>query len=77
MHIQKKNTEAFLVTSKEDNLEVNTPETNYTFMSCEQNAGQSHNTKIANNFKVIHPSCAVNQMYMFPSKQSHTTPYIS
>ena len=46
-------------------------------MSCEENAGQSHNTKTANNFKVIHTSCAVNQMYIFPSKQSHTTPNIS
>ena len=70
-HTIKKSTEALLVISKEDNLEVNAPETNYMFMSCEQNVGQSHNTKIGNNFKVIHPSRAVNQMYIFPSKQSN------
>jgi len=78
-HTIKKRTEALLVISKEDNLEVNAPETNYMFMRCEQNAGQNHNTKIANNFKVIHPSCAVSQTYtcIFTSKQSHKTPDIS
>jgi hypothetical protein len=60
-HTIKKNTEALSVTSK-DNLKVNAPETNYMFMSREQNAEQSHNTKIVNNFKVIHPSYAVNQI---------------
>ena len=76
-HTIKKSKEALLVISKEDNLEVNAPETNYMFMSCEEKAGQSHNTKTVNNFKDIHPSCAINQMFIFPSKQSHTTPDIS
>jgi len=76
-HTIKKSTDALIVISKVDNLEVNTPETTYMFISCEQNAGQSHNTKIANNFKIIYPSCAVNQTYIFPSKKSHTTPDIS
>jgi hypothetical protein len=57
IHTVKKNTEALSATSK-DNPEVNAPETNYIFMNREQNAEQSHNTKITNNFKinVLHPT---------------------
>lgn len=44
----KKSTEATLITSKEVGLEVNAEKIKCTVMSCEQNAGQIHNIKIAN-----------------------------
>jgi hypothetical protein len=46
----KKNTDALVGASKETRLEVNTDKTKYMVMSRDQNAGQSHNTKIDNSF---------------------------
>jgi hypothetical protein len=48
IHAIKKNTEAFVVTSKEIGLEVNAEKTKYMVMSRDQNAGQNHNMKIDN-----------------------------
>ena len=39
----KKNTESIVVGSKGIGLEINADKTNYMVMSCDQNAGQSHN----------------------------------
>jgi hypothetical protein len=44
----KKSTEALIGANKEAGLEVNTEKTKYVLMSHRQNAGQNHNTKIAN-----------------------------
>jgi hypothetical protein len=49
VYTKKKNTEALVVGSKETRLEVNADETEYTAMSQDQNAGQSHSIKIDNN----------------------------
>jgi hypothetical protein len=49
IHTIKKNTEAFVVASKETGLEVNAEKTKYYMvMSPNQNAGQNHNIKIDN-----------------------------
>jgi hypothetical protein len=44
----KKNMETLIDASKEVGLEVNTEKTKYMLLSRHQNAGQSHNIKIAN-----------------------------
>jgi hypothetical protein len=44
----KESTETLIDTSKEVGLEVNTDKTKYKLLSCHQNAGQSHDMKIAN-----------------------------
>ena len=46
LHTIQKNTEAFVVTSKEIGLEVNADKTEYMVKSWDQNAGRSHNIKI-------------------------------
>jgi hypothetical protein len=48
VHAIKKNTEAFVVTSKEIGLEVNAEKSKYVVMSGNQNAGQNHNIKLDN-----------------------------
>jgi hypothetical protein len=45
-----KDTEALIVASKEIRLQVNADKIKYIVMSRDQNAGRSHNIKIANNF---------------------------
>ena len=45
----KKNSEAFVVASKEIDLEVNADKTKYIVMSRYQNAGRSHDMKIDNS----------------------------
>jgi hypothetical protein len=50
LHTLKKNTEAFLVGSKEIGLEVNADKTKYMVMSRVQNAERSHNIKSDNSF---------------------------
>ena len=45
LHTIQKNTEAFVVTSKEIGLEVNADKTEYMVMPREQNAGRSHSVK--------------------------------
>jgi hypothetical protein len=45
----EKNTEAFVVASKERGLEVYAYETKYMIRSWDQNAGRSHNIKIDNS----------------------------
>jgi len=47
-HTIKENMEALVLTSKEIGLEVNADKTEYMVMSRDQNAGRSHNMKIAN-----------------------------
>ena len=49
VHIIKKNAEAFVMSSKENGLEVNVDKTKYMVMCRDQNAGRSCNTKIDNN----------------------------
>ena len=49
VHTVKRNTEAFVVDSKEIGLEVNADKTKYMIMSRDQNAGRSHNIKIDNS----------------------------
>jgi len=49
LHSIKENTEALVVVSKENGLEVNADKTKYMAMSRDQNAGGSHNIKIGNN----------------------------
>ena len=49
MHTIKKNTESFVVASKETGLEENVDKTNYMVMSRDQNAGRRHSTKIDNS----------------------------
>ena len=49
VHTLKKNTEALVVASKENGLEVYADKTKYMVMCRDQNAGQSHNMKIANS----------------------------
>jgi hypothetical protein len=44
----KKNIQTLIDASKEFGLEVNTGKTKYMLLSRHQNAGQSHNIKIAN-----------------------------
>jgi hypothetical protein len=44
-----KNMETLIDASKEVGLEVNTEKTKYMLLSRDQNAGQSHDIKIANN----------------------------
>jgi hypothetical protein len=48
-HTMNKNTETFSVCSKEIGPKVNAEKSKYKIMSCEQNAGQSHNIKIDNS----------------------------
>jgi hypothetical protein len=50
VHTAEKNTETFVVTSKEMGLEVNSDKTKYTVMSGGWNAGQSHSIKSDNKF---------------------------
>jgi len=45
----KENIEALLVSRKEIGLEVNADKSKYMIVSCDQNAGQSHNIKIDNS----------------------------
>jgi preprotein translocase subunit YajC len=49
IHTIKKITEALVVVSKENGLEVNADKTKYMVMSRDQNAGQSHSMKIDNS----------------------------
>jgi hypothetical protein len=49
VRIIKKNTEALLVDSKENGLDVNVDKTNYMVMSRDQNAGRRHTIKIDNS----------------------------
>jgi len=54
VHTIKENTEAFIVSSKENELEVNADKTKYRVMSRDQNAGQSHNMKNDNrSFEMV------------------------
>jgi hypothetical protein len=46
----KKTTEALVVASKENGLEVNADETKYMVMSQDHNVGQRHNIKIDNSY---------------------------
>jgi hypothetical protein len=48
MYAVNKNTEHLMVATGWGNVEVNIEETNYMFMSCQQNAGQNLDLKIAN-----------------------------
>ena len=50
LHTIKENAEALVVASKEIGLEVNAVKTKYMVMFRDQNAGQSHSTKIGNIF---------------------------
>ena len=50
IHTIKENAEAPVVATKEIGLEVNADKTKYMIMSQDQNAGQSHSTKIDNSF---------------------------
>jgi hypothetical protein len=50
VHTIKKNMEALAVASKETGLEVNADKIKYLVMSCDQNAGQNHNTKIETKY---------------------------
>ena len=45
----KKNTDAFVLASKETGLEVYADKTKYMVISQDQNAGQSHSMKIDNS----------------------------
>jgi hypothetical protein len=49
VHTIKKNTEALVIASKENGLEVNADKTKYMFMSRDQNEGRSHDIKIDNS----------------------------
>jgi hypothetical protein len=42
------NTEALIDAGKEVGIKVNTEETKHILMSCQHNARQNHNTKVAN-----------------------------
>jgi hypothetical protein len=44
----KKNAETFIDTSKDVSLQVNVEDTKYMSLSRHQNAGQNHDTKLAN-----------------------------
>jgi ribosomal protein S2 len=44
----KKSTETLIDASKEVDLEVNTKKTKYMSLSCHQNAGRTHDIKMAN-----------------------------
>jgi hypothetical protein len=46
----KKNTQTLIGAGKEVGLEVNTEKTKYTLLSRHQDAGQSHDIKIANRY---------------------------
>ena len=46
IHTIKKNTETFLLGSKETGLKVNADKTKYMVVSQDKNAGRSHNIKI-------------------------------
>ena len=48
-HTTKKSTEALVVASKEIGLEVNADKSKYMYMSRNQNAGSSGNTKIVSS----------------------------
>ena len=50
IHTVKKITEAFVVASKDIELEVNANKTKYMVMSRDQNAGRSHKIKLDNSF---------------------------
>jgi len=49
VYITKKNTEALVVASKENGLEVNTDKSNYMVMSRDKNAGRSHDITTDNS----------------------------
>jgi hypothetical protein len=54
VHTIKENAEVLIVANKEMELEINAVKTKYMFMSRDQNAGRSHNTKIDNrSFEMI------------------------
>jgi hypothetical protein len=54
VHTIKENTEAFIVASKENGLEVNADKAQYTVMSRDQNAGRSHGIKTeVNSFERV------------------------
>jgi hypothetical protein len=48
VHTIKKNAEALAIASKETGLGINADKTEYTVMSRDQNAGESHNMKTEN-----------------------------
>ena len=50
VHVIKKNTEALVVATEENGLELNADKTKYMVMSRDQNAGQNHNVKTDNKF---------------------------
>jgi len=50
VHAIKKNTEALVVATEENGLELNADKTKYMVMSRDQNAGQNHNVKTDNKF---------------------------
>ena len=50
VHVIKKNTEALLVGSKENGVEVGADKTKFMVMSRDNIAGRSHNIKIDNSF---------------------------
>ena len=50
MYATKKNTESYVVASKEIGLEVNADKTNYMVMSRDQNAGGNHRIKTDNSY---------------------------
>jgi len=51
IHTMKKNTCAFLLTSKKSGLEINAEKMKCMFMSLEQNAGQNYHLQIDNPLK--------------------------
>jgi hypothetical protein len=58
VHTVKENTEALVVVSKENGLEINVDKTKYMVMSRDQNAGRSHSI----NFQLTHPRCVCNNL---------------
>ena len=53
-YIPLKNTDALVVASKENRLEVNADKTKYMVMSLDPNAGRSHNIKLDHfSFKIV------------------------
>jgi hypothetical protein len=50
VHTIKENIEALVMASKATGLDVNAYKSKYMVMSRDQNVGQSHSTKIDNNF---------------------------
>jgi hypothetical protein len=62
IHTIKKNTETIIDASKEVGLEVNAEKSTYMLLSHHQNAGQNHDTEIANrSFKMWQSSNILEQ----------------